>query len=249
MWLLAVALMAPACAARADYVRLFRGVKRAELGQGEFLERLAAFIPKLPRTHARNGLKAYLPAVPPDGKPGVIPDEVALVAYESEAAYRAAQATPEGAAYADAHWVLFDKERSGRGAVSPLGDEIVAGVPYDVLGKTVDWRFGYSTFFIGLRQDGVPAESFLKKLHEHVLEARDAFGSRGLDGYVVVATRDYEIAYLHWPSKAAAEAAWRTEKGQAAVAGARALLKPLQFSDTEPYDGAPRPGRAFNVWF
>lgn len=237
-------------AASAPYYRFFRGAKRPDLSPQQLREGLSSvFIPALPEAYADKGALAYLPALPPESKPAEIADEFALVAFQSEAAYRAARQTPEGRRYNDLHWTVFDRERTRTGGAVPLAEALAAETPYDVLGKPVDWQSGYSTFYIGLRKAGVTPEDFLKKMREHVAVIRDALAPQGLDGYVMIAGEGYEAAYLHWPSREAADKAFASAGGRAAVATAAPILDNLMFAPTEPFAGTIQPGQALNVRF
>ncbi len=257
----AVTLLLPACrsvpsrpssvvAEPAPYYRFFRGAMRADISQEEYLSRMSStFVPALPAAYADQGASAYLPAVPPASKPAGIADEFALIAWDSEKAYTAARETPEGRSHAELHWTLFDRERSRSGAAIPLATELAAETPYDVLGTPVDWQKGYATFYIGLRKQSLSPVEFLKGLHAHVLEIRQALVPQGLDGYVFVAGADYEAAYLHWPSREASEKAFASNAGKAAAAGGSAILDHLVFVPAEPFAGKIAPGQAVNVRF
>lgn len=257
---LAATMMLPACrtpsapAARSasvvpvPYYRVFRGVARADISREEFLMKLnTSFIPALPPLYGGKGGLAYIPALPPETKPTAVADEFALVAFESEEAYRAARATPEGQRYGDLHWTVFDRERTRTGGAVSLGSELVAETPYDVLGKPVDWQTGYSSFYIGLRKKGVTPKEFLKGMGEHVRVVAQSLAPLGLDGYVMVAGDDYEAAYLHWPSQKAAEAAFASEAARPVIETGTAILDNLLFVPVEPFTGTIKPGQAVNV--
>lgn len=234
--------------AGAPYYRVFRGMKRADLSGAEYLARLSStFVPALPKAYAGKGAAAYLPAVPPASKPAGLADEFALVVWDSEAAYQAARETPEGRAHADLHWTVFDRERSRGSTAIPLAQELAPETAYDVLGKPVDWQRGYATFYVGLRKGGLSGAEFLTRLRAHVAEIRDALAPQGLDGYVFVAGADYEAAYLHWPSREAADAAFASTAGKAAAEGGSRILEHLVFVAAEPFAGTLAAGQAVNV--
>ncbi|MBI5631464.1 MAG: hypothetical protein HY921_11335 [Elusimicrobia bacterium] len=238
-------------AAEAPYYRVFRGVKRPDVTQEYFARQLTTvFIPALPAAHAKNGAAAYLPALPPEGHPASIVDEYALVAYESEPVYQAARRTPEGQAYSDLHWTIFDREKSRSDGAVPLHGTLAEETPYDVTGRPVDWQSGHSTFFIGTRHPNLEPAAFSEKLLRHVQDVEQAFRVYGLDGYVIIVTKDkYEAAFQHWPNPEAAGAAFASAPGQAIIAGAREILVPVQWSVVEPFNGEIRPGQAVNVLF
>jgi hypothetical protein len=138
----------------ATYYRVFRGVKRAELSKQEFHKQLEdVFIPALPRIHGDDGLKAYLPALPPETAPAGFPDELAIVAWESEDLYKR------------------------------------------------------------------------------------AFAKRGLKGYVVVATDDWEIAWMNWESEQAMSAAMDSPEGKRIVEDAGKWMATAQWSTAGAFAG------------
>lgn len=235
----------------APYYRVFRGVKRGDVSSGDFLQALGMrFIPAAPQAHAGNGLVAYLPAV--TRVDGSSPDEFAIVVYRSEEAYVKARATPEGKAYSDLHWDLFDRERTRSGKAVPWAGEGNPDQPYDVLNRPVDWQKGYSTFFFGRRKPEVSPEAFVRWLPTHVNRVASAFdsgGDSGLRGYVLVFTPDWEIAYQNWDSEQAMKDAFQREAGRAIVEDASPRMASEQFSAAVPFAGRADAGTAYNVLF
>lgn len=232
--------------------RVFRGVKRADVSTTAFLADLGKrFIPAAPKTHAKNGLVAYLPAVPTAKKAAFLPDEYAVIAYESADVYTKARATPEGNAYSELHWELFDKAASKSVTAVPLDPtgQVQADVAYDVMQQPTDWQKGHSAFYVGVRKAGVPAAAFLSRLSQHVALAKREFAPLGMDGYIVVATADYEVAYTHWTSAKAADAALGTVGGKRVVADGQGFMADEQWAPTTAFSGTVKPGQAFNVRF
>ena len=237
-------------ASAAPYYRVFRGARRADLAPEDYVLRLSSsFIPALPATYADKGALAYLAALPPASKPAGLPDEFALVAWKSESAFKAAIQTPAGRRHGDMHWDVFDRALSRGVAAAPFKNDLVAETAYDVLVRPVDWQKGYSTVYVGLRDPKRTPAEFLEGLRKHVVAMRDALAPRGADGYIFVGTDDYELAFLHWPSRKAADAAFASDPVKAAAATAEGVLVNLQFSPTEPFAGSIKPGQAVNVRF
>jgi hypothetical protein len=136
---------------------------------------------------------------------------------------------------------FIDKLNRGETELTDLPSQpaaIASGVLYDVMGAPPDWGTGYSTIFIGVREPGTPRDRFLASMSEHVSEVRAAFESRGLRGYTIMATPDFEIAFQNWDSEAAATAAMTSEAGQAVVADADTLMS---FDVFEPIGWASSP--------
>ena len=249
------ALAAAGCALETGVpiYRVFRGMKRADVAKDAFYEDLATrFIPAAPKTHGGKGLVAYLPAVAPATAPAGTPDEIAIVVYASEAVYQERRATPEGKAYGDMHWELFDRPASKSDTAvgwTKNGPALAPNVPVDMFEAPTDWQCGHSVVYVGQRKKDVAPAAFLAKLSQHVARNKATFGPLGMRGYVVVASEDREIAWTNWSSKGAMTRAFASEAGKAAVAFGGAFLDTVQWTDAAPFKGAVAPGQAFNVKF
>lgn len=235
------------------HYRVFRGFKQPGVNADTLPAELAVkFLPEAPRVMVKHSLVSYVPALPPREKPAHVPDEIAIVVYGSGAAYEAGAADPERKAYGDLHWVYFENPRTGRTrseTAKPFARLLETEVPVDVLGGRPDWQSGQTFVFVGTRRKDVPADQFLERLSAHVAEARDAFSGAGLDGHVVVANPEGEIAWMHWKSAEAARAAFASPAGQKAAAGASQLMDVLMWSETKAFDGGFDYGQSVTVRF
>ncbi|MBI3891189.1 MAG: hypothetical protein HY303_06625 [Candidatus Wallbacteria bacterium] len=232
------------------FYRVFRGVRLPNVSTEDFPKILSEkFIPAAPETHAKNGLVAYVPALPPRPAPAGTPDEIAIVCYESEAVYNVARNTPEGKAYGDLHWQFFDKDKTKSQAAKPFGRSLLEDAPVDVIGCGIDWQAGHTAVFIGQRQAAIPADQFLTELTAHVVKARDAFHPQGLDGYIVVATPDREIAFMHWRAREDLDKALAGPEGKAIAADAARLMSTVMWTDAPAFAGKIAYGQAVNVHF
>lgn len=100
----------------ADAVRVWRGWKRKDLSRETFFEKLGKiFIPFTVEMQRLFGLVAYLPMVLPPDHPEALPDEVALVFYKTQQAYKYSKKYPAARAYSDLHGLVFDLSASGSG--------------------------------------------------------------------------------------------------------------------------------------
>lgn len=253
--LVLAAVCAPAPArAEAPFYRVFRGFKLPGIPAEAFPSELATkFIPQTPAAMVPHSLVGYVPALPPLEKPAFVPDEVAIVVYGSGAAYDAGRDDPVRKAYGALHWDYFeDPSKGGRTqsqTARPLARVLEPEVPVDVLGTWPDWQTGYTQVFVGLRHPDVPKEEFLGLLTDHVVEVREAFGPRGLDGYIAVGNHETEIAWLHWTSRSKASEAFKSEVGYKVAEGAERILVPLMFADGEPFSGSIDYGKAVSLRF
>lgn len=234
-------------ASAAPYYRFFRGVKLPTLSRKVYEEKLSKdFIPTLPKLYSSEILKAYMPAIPPlhVSKPELA--EIALIVYASEEIYKKARATPEGQAYGDLHWTVFDKEKSKTGPTIPFTGKVVVDTPYDVLGKDVDWYSGYTTLFVGLKKKNKKTEDFHSWLATHVSEFSKSFGSL-IRGYVFVAGEDYEIAYVNWISEEAMKAGFAGPYGKHIAGDASLWMENKMFERLSEFDGKVSKGAVYRM--
>lgn len=235
---------------RAPYYRVFRGRRRADVPAGEFNRAIPEkFVPALPRALAGKGLIAYVPALPATQAATGTPDEFAIVAYESEAVYRRLGTLPEGKAYQALHWDYFDRGLTKTGGAVPFLGTLEAETPVDVLNRPVDWQSGQCAVFIGERLPAIPRWRFLRQLSTHLGFVKKSFAGRGLDGYLVAANEDRELAWLHWTSAEAMRAAMATPEGARVLADAGRLMRTAMWAEAGPFQGTLVPGQAVNVRF
>lgn len=225
--------------------RFIRGMRRPALGQPAFLAEVANRW--LPSMAARKGdLVAYLTAIPPGGEAG-LPDEVALAAYESEAAHDRVWQSPAGAALTDLQGTLYDRASTTPERVQPLPAVLGTEGAFDALQQPTNWQGGVTTFFIGARQPAVPAGEFLERLSAQVHRERQAFGGQGLSGYVFMATPDYKLSFMQWPDLATFSRAMTSPEGQEVVAESRRLMRTVQFARVADFRGALAPGQVVSL--
>lgn len=224
----------------ANYFRVWQGYQRAELTQTDFFNSVAGFMKATVDLYKGKALNNYIVIIPPSVKPSYIPDELALVALNSKENYDQIRATPEGKAYSAQHWEIFDRATS---ASAPFVDytanrpaQLVNQTSYDIIGKSINWAAGFNTVFIGTKKTGMNSAAFLQKLQSHVDLAKSVMVPKGLQGYIIIANENYEIAYLNWKSKAAHDAAGTTSEGQAVFADARAFMDVLMYQEAKSFN-------------
>ncbi len=252
--LVGLALSVVTAFAEAPSYRVFRGFKLGKIPADTFPADFSRrFVPETPRVMAKHSLVSYVPALLPRERPAGLPDEIAIVVYGSAEAYARGRNDPERIAYGALHWEYFeDPSKGGRSksdTARPFARTLEAEVPVDVTGGWVDWQRGASYVFVGARKAGSPAPEFLDKLSAHVAATREAFAPHGLDGYVVVANADSEIAWLHWPSREAAERAFASPAGKRAAIEAGDLMETVMWAPAEVFAGSLDYGSAVTVRF
>lgn len=224
--------------------RFITGTRRSALSSEAFLGLFASqWLPALATHQGPEGLVAYFSALPPAGDPR-LPDEVALAAYESEAAADRAwssQALDPVAA------TLFDARRTIRSRVSPLPPALAAGEAYDVLQTAADWRGGFTTCFIGARHAEVPPAAFAQALAGQVQRERQAFLGQGLRAYVFMVTPDHKLSFMQWTDMKAFGRAMESPEGKAVVVESQALMRTVQFASARDLRLPLAPGQVIRL--
>lgn len=242
-------------ASTAQYFRAWQGFQRSDLSSTQFLKQLPAFMKKTVAIYDGRGLNNYIVTLPPAQKPSFIPDELALVALESEADYQQVRSTPEGKAYGESHWQIFDRERS---ASAPMVDywkvrptQLVSNSSYDMTGDPIDWNDGVTMVFVGTKKNGISSRDFLQRLNHHVQAASRALSNKGLRGYIFIANDNYEVAYMNWSSKTAHDKAGQTSVAKKVFAEAGALMDTLMYIEAQPFvaGSSVAPGQAYSTYF
>jgi len=186
---------------RPDSVRVWRGYSVEGPPRNTFREKLrTTFIPGTPQFQSPLGLTAYLPAVLPTDVPNGVPDEIALVFYESQQDYNGAKDTIAGRAYADLHSTVFSFAPPRRS--TSAWPEIFSGAlerekPYFLFDKNVDWQLGHVNVLVASRAQSLSEEQFLNNVTTAIAKIQAATLS-GLDGAIVVVTSDYLVYWEHW---------------------------------------------------
>jgi hypothetical protein len=227
---------------KANYYRVWQGFKRPELSESKFQATLPSFMNTTIRIYTdHRALNEYLVGVTPRKKPAFVPDEFALVALDSEEHYKEIRATSEGKAYGESHWTLFDARRSKSASLIRYFQEnpesLRSNTAYDMTGTPHDWSQGHTTFFLGLKKNGISSEEFLIRLKKHIELVAKELAPLGLHGYVIIANEQYEAAYMNWPDVRTMEVAFQSETGSMVRKDAESFMEFLQWSAPEAFNG------------
>ena len=131
-------------------VRVWCGYRKGATSRGDFVRKLKTFfIPETVSCMAPFGMTAYLPVILPEHPEWFVPDEIALVFYSSQDAYRTAMKEPEGRDYGTSHWRVFDKGDDGckcRKSFSKFpvrySGRLMSRTPYHLFRERTDWQQG-----------------------------------------------------------------------------------------------------------
>lgn len=175
-----------------DAVRVWRGFRSPQLPQDEFFQRLGTvFVPSTVLMQIRVGLDVYIPTIPCglDGKPDTVPDETAILFWETLAAHDEAFKTLAARTYTLTHGAVYTAE-SRADFPGYYEGELVANQPYYLFKDPADWMHGEVTHLVG----GPPAGSSSAGWYEGVTMAISGVQQRGAaDGAIVCATDSYLV--------------------------------------------------------
>jgi hypothetical protein len=127
----------------ASFNRLWIGFKKKDVETALFLNGLnKTFFKDTIEVGKGRGLISYQPYVTNmnDG----IPDELALVIYESEEKYRQIRSTPAGERYSALHWDFFEKEISKSTVSKPFSGVLEDGQAYELIPQFANWQKGFT---------------------------------------------------------------------------------------------------------
>lgn len=128
----------------ADAVQIWTGYRNAGLTSAELLRHLGeTFIPATALMQPPIGLRAYLPGVfSAEDLPAGVPEETALLFWDSQSACSASLGSLADRMYALAQSEVYDMSASGASFPVALTSPLVVGQPYYLLDQPVDWMAG-----------------------------------------------------------------------------------------------------------
>jgi hypothetical protein len=180
----------------ADAVRVFRGRKNRPVKRSVFIEKLGTvFMPMTVQMQRLFGLTAYLPAILPETKSEEMPDEIALVFYQTQGAYHEAKRCVGGRSYSELHQLLFDMPASASSFPEMFTGEVRPDKAYHLFPKSVDWQVGSARLYAGTRRSKVREAGFLRRLGQVATELQKAPGN--LDAVIFCATKEWLIWWEH----------------------------------------------------
>jgi len=160
----------------------------------DFYQRLGAvFVPATVLMQIEAGLDTYVPTVLGglDGKPDTVPDETAILFWDSQAAYADGFERLAVRTYTLTHGAVYTSV-SGAAFPHPFASQVVAEQPYNLVDSAVDWMHGGTVrHLVGSRN---PEDSI------------DAFHAG-----IAAALTDYEGAFLFAAAVALVSAAETAE--------------------------------------
>lgn len=174
-----------------DAVRVWRGFKSPNLSQHDFFERLSTvFVPATVEMQTRIGLDVYIPTIPgglPD-KPVTVPDETAILFWNSQETYHDGFKTLAVRTYTLTHGAVYTSESR---ADFPLffNGELAVNQPYYLIDKPADWMTGKVQHLVA-QMNGKNVQD---ELHGLISQLQLIQKSNQLDGAVVCRGPDYIV--------------------------------------------------------
>lgn len=176
------------------------------------------FIPAWTQLTAPLGLTAYVPSVPPRvAATPQVPDEIAIVFFESQQVYNDIKKTTGGRLCGSTlHNCVFawkddpDPVRksnsafpirmpeAGKAALNYSHEEYT---PYYVFDDPADWFHGVTDVYIGVRPENMTLETYSSLVHGQLDDLRKNRPA-GLEGLIFIILRDCLIFWAHWESAA-----------------------------------------------
>lgn len=238
------------------------------------------FIPSWTQLTAPLGLTAYLPSVPPqtDASPQ-IPDEIAIVFFESKAVYNAIKKATAGRLCGKTlHGSVFAwqedpsplrKSSSGFPSRMPDPDEgtlefqparnqkarennTSGNTGYYLFDNEADWHYGVTRVFVGARPKTTGTDDYLHTVHRAFAALRSNRPA-GLEGLLFVILEACLIYWAHWKSAEAyrEDALADLKKKLSVIMDTFAEPKEVPSSMSQEFKGFPdlRDGDSYAIQF
>ncbi len=235
-----------------DAARVWRGFRLPTVEPNDFQDKLGnIFIPATAQLQRLYGLTAYLPTVLPVTKAVGVPDEIALVFYETQQAYKDATLAVGGRAYGLLHATIFDLSTSKSGFPVAFNGQVVFDTPYYLFNNSVDWQSGWSQVFVGARHASVTEAKFAAGLQNFILKLKQQRPA-ALDGAIIFISRDWVTYWEHWKIQVTGSNTLISELDQLSdcVTLQRSAPTRVESSLQSPYIGLDAVGgKSFNILF
>jgi len=230
-----------------DAVRVWRGFRSPDLAQADFFQRLSTvFVPATVEMQIEAGLDVYVPTIPCglQNKPDTVPDETAILFWDSQQTYHDGFDTLAVRTYTLTHGAVYTKE-SRADFPSLFSGKLEADQPAYLFDRPADWMHGCVRHVIAGPPAGKPLEDFFGEVTRVVQGVQE----RGVaEGAIVCVGADYVV---YWqlggaddpaPSELAKLAGWSVTRDSKPTRLEKGLW--------EVWAGmAIQPGDSFNMQF
>lgn len=186
---------APLFAIPPDAVRIWRGFRASGVDPAGFLDRLnIVSVPAMVELQLNIGLDGYIPTVLAGlpGKPETVPDETAILFWDSQQAYHDSFSLLAVQTCALADGVAYMPDISRGDFPLFFAGTLAAGQPYYLVPRPADWMRGRVRHLIGSRPDELTPAQFRAHLGAALTSIQL---QAGLAGALACANDDY---LLYW---------------------------------------------------
>jgi len=178
-----------------DAVRVWRGFRLPELDVGQFYSKLGTvFVPATVLMQIDAGLHSYTPAVPAGlpGKPATVPDETAILFWESQATYWNGFTRLAVRTYTLTHNGVYVTQNNQSRADFPVGfaGALTADQPVYLFEKPADWMHGAIAHLVAARPAALEPAAFFATVAKVLATIR---GTVPLDGAIACVGNDYLV--------------------------------------------------------
>jgi hypothetical protein len=240
-----------------DAVRVWRGFRLPSLTPDDFYSKLGTvFVPATVKMQIDAGLNAYIPTVSGglNGKPDTVPDETAILFWESPQTYWNGFTRLAVRTYTLTHGGVYVTQNNQSRADFPVkfSGIVSADQPVYLFDKPADWMTGAVTHVVAARPDGTDQAAFLMAAARVFLDIQKM---DKVDGALACVGADYLV---YWELGALETGAPNPTGGAALLAAAlngwRFSFKPAEtFIPVGLWDVWPgmdvRAGSSFNMQF
>ncbi|MDY8138719.1 hypothetical protein [Aquimarina sp. 2201CG5-10] len=180
-----------------DAVHVWRGFQTPEKTYEEFVDFLGSvFVPACSLLQPNIGLHGYVPSLPNhENKPATVPDQTALMFWESPEIYKAGFRTVAVRSYTSMHTLVYNTETSKSGFPIAYDGKLAVDQPYYLIDKKSDWMSGTVHHLVGYKKEDQSNEEFLNLINEW---AKD-YSSPNADGALLCVAEDYVVFWEHFP--------------------------------------------------
>lgn len=230
-------------------IRIWQGyrAKRYLDSRQRFIDTLGElFIPATVQMMEPIGLKSYFPTILPESK-FRLPDEIALVAYDSQDTYyRATKTTTPGRAYGALHGNVFnfssEDEIPKSKSAFPIEYQgaLTFGQPYYLCDNLVDWRDNKTNIYCAQRSPNISKEDMLTHINDIILVWQKQ--NVNVNGSILVCEADYVLYWEHskfWDSNDSLSSLFPffAPVLQRPVIAGKPLMRTVPTLNTFEYDG------------
>jgi hypothetical protein len=186
-----------------DAVRIWRGFRNPSLSEDKFFEDLGSvFVPATVEMQWRSGLDAYIPSFPAGkGKPATVPDETAILFWDSQLAYHNGFNTLAIRTYSMTHASVYNTQQKKSTADFPdlYQGTLQAGQCYYFFPGSIDWMQGTVFHVAGGRPLKTTPATFLSSIQAWATGYQQNNPDTAA-GAIICATADYVVFWCCIPN-------------------------------------------------